>query len=83
MEKESEIFRFRKYFRWYVFALLFALVAVLAIYYIGEGVLTVEFVIGTMFVSFLATIVYLGTLIIELKKEVDGLRELQKSNKKK
>lgn len=84
MKSQSEISQFRKYFRWYVFALLFAVASSLVILYINQGYLSLEFVVGVMFISFLTSVVYLGTFILELQNEIEILkRENIKKAKKK
>lgn len=77
---DKEILNFKKYYKWYVIALVLAIIATLGVYYLTNAQLTTEFVIAVFFISFLSSIVYMGALIIQLQKELDEVKSLIKEN---
>lgn len=76
MKKNTEIRNFRKYFIFYVVGFILVSMYSLFVGYSTYGLVTIELLVGAMFVVFLGVIVYLGSLIIELDKKIQILAKI-------
>lgn len=75
----TELNSFKKYYKWFVWGLISVVLMTIAIWYLYEGELSFEFVVGVSFITFLSTVVYLGAMIIQLMNEIEELRNSKKS----
>ena len=83
MKKTGEIANFRKYFIFYIAGFLVVMAYTVLIGYYTFGLVTLELLVGAMFMVFLGVIVYLGSLIIELDRKIEILNKKIEAKKDK
>lgn len=75
--KNSEIKKLKRFYKFYVGALVFVLLYSIASYFWTMPFLSVEFIVGVVFLSLLGSIVYLGSMIIELDRRLEKIENTE------
>lgn len=82
MTDSGGILKFRKIYKFYFVLLAILIVASCITYVVTGPLITLELVVGAGLIALLASIIYLGSMIIELDNKINKLEsEIHKQSK--